>query len=318
MSGGNRIAGSTRIPIAEMAKAHVREIFPQLTEEEAKALQAGKPLPGRERTSAADADTATQELRRLVGIFEAGIDGATHLPLVSAILVVSDARRRKRAQLAVNQFVAQSYVQKQLVVVNASGTPITTVPHRQIKEVPWTPAADEIPTTGGLRNFGLALADGDVIYPHWDDDDLYDPHLLAYMMSQYADGKALLLASQIRVDVKNSVAYQHYDQNGIPNSMIFPAGVVTYPLQTGGEDVAVWSRYFGVKSRIVDNTAWPVNSLKICVYDGNNVATVEQFMGAHADPSKHRRIFLNDYESAYMRAALTARGFKIEQAPAAV
>jgi len=244
---------------------------------------------------------------RTTSILEAIVSTST-APLVTCILVFGQKERMRRARKAVNQFVAQSYPHKQLVIVNATDIPITTVPHPQIKELVFPP--DSVPLTGTMRNFAIDNADGDLLYPHWDDDDIYDKHLLAYMMNGRVPGKATLLNSQIRVDIKNAVAYLHTDAHGIPNTMLVPKTVVRYKESTGGEDIDFWVKHWGVRTTVLDNKLWPTNTLKTVVYDGNNVSALENFMVDHAKPEYAGRFDLTPIEIWYLRTTLETFGVR--------
>jgi len=331
--GGQKLGGKATIPVGEMAKDMIDKIYPHLTKEQVEALNSGKPIPPSPdyvglaalpaATASPDKAGRIQELNnkleeahallrekvRWEGILDALVAASTGGPLVTGVLVFSDKNRMRRARKAVNQFVAQSYPHKQLVIVNASDMPVTTHPHRAIKEVKWEGA--ENPTTGAMRNAAIDLADGDVLFPFWDDDDVYDKHLLSYLVANYTGGKAVLLSSQIRVDIENSAVYMHV-QDGIPNTILCPQSHARFLDQTGGEDVAFWNRHWGVKSTVVNNTAWPVNTMMMRVFDGHNALTREQFMIEHATPAHSGRWELGANEVEHMKAVLATFGLKAE------
>lgn len=340
MADGQKIAGKTTIPVGAMAKDMIGQIYPQLTPAQVKALNSGEPIPpspdwippnlglamdvmARAESSSSDsariqqlndklvaAEEVIRDKTRIEGIFEHSL--AQHadsdkIPLVSCILVFGDKDRMRIARKSVNQFVAQSYPNKQLVIINATDTPITTVRHKQIKEL--TTTDDQ--TTGAMRNFALDNCDGDWVYPHWDDDDIYDRHLLTYMVNGCKTGRATLLGAQIRVDIEHGCAYMHTDRDGIPNTMLIPKNTnARYQNMTGGEDVEFWHRHFAVTSNVINNLAWPVNSLKMCVYTGKNVLPVEKFMIDHATPEHHGKVELGENELTHMRAVLNTFGVR--------
>jgi len=249
------------------------------------------------------------ELTRIAEINEATITGQTSAPVVTAVMVISDPTRIRRARRAVNEFILQSYPAKQLVIVNASGQPVTDRVHRAIKELPWQ--GDNNPTTGAMRNFAADEADGEYVYPHWDDDDSYDPHLLAYMMAHRPaePHRAIALTTQIRVDVDQSAAYLHIEPSGIPNTMIVPRRPSRpYPDETGGEDVRLWTRHWMYEAVVIDNGEFPVSALKMCLFDGMNVATREHFM---ADRPAAGHLNLAPQLKSRAIAVLTSYGFKI-------
>lgn len=344
-SNGQKISGRATIPVADMARENLGKIFPHLSVEQIEAMKAGKPVPpskdwdgfGKLDTAKAvaiatsiigsprneddvrrlqelrqqlnDANDALRRKARTEGIFNAVIESMDSVPLLTAILVFGNKHRVRRARKAVNQFIAQSYPNKQLVIVNATDIPITDRPHRQIREVPME-VSSEFPsyTTGSMRNFGMKFSDGEYIYPHWDDDDVYDQHLLTFMMASRKPGKAVLLTSQIRVDIKNSVAYMHVQPDGIPNTMIVPATPYKYPDKTAGDDVAYWGRYWSSKSVIIDNLGFPVNTLKMCVWDGNNATAADQFMVGHDGADLHGKWALGGAEAEVLKDAMASFG----------
>lgn len=352
MSDGNtnsqKISGSTKIPIGDMAKSMLHEIFPHLTKDQIEAMKAGKPVPpspnwiGTSNLSVAvpvstEGDQARiQELNqkveqqaallkekvRLEGVLDAVVDSMKGGPVVSAIMLFGDKNRMRRARKAVNQFVAQSYPNKQLVIVNATDTPVTTHSHKAIKEVRMEVSADT-PTEslGMMRNFGLGLCDGSVIFPHWDDDDVYDRHLLAFLVQNYAfknytengthSPRAVALSAELRLDIVNSVGYEHKEPDGIPGSMLVPASAARYPDQHGGEDKAFWTRFWSMKS-VPCGGEWPVNTLRMCVYDGNNATSIEQFMLGCAGKEFEGRMLMDVKALDHMRAVMSGFGVNTE------
>lgn len=338
MADGNRIAGRTTIPVKEMALNALDKILPHCTPEQITALKAGKPVPpspdwvglfpGNPAVVAVrdeadvkriaeltdlvnEARTALREKLRREMVFDDIIANARRGgPSVSAVLVVSDPRRLKRARKAVNQFVAQSYSNKQIVIVNATGSRVTSIPHKAVVELPWPPDLLSNPTTGAMRNHALDNATGDFVFPFWDDDDVYDADLLTYLVARCRTDQSVALTSQIRVDIVNSAAHHHVEQDGIPNALLCPLTDARFdPTLTLGEDLAFWQRHWGTRTTAVDNSAWPLNSLLMRVHDGNNVVTREAFMGGPPADAYERRP-LSPTEEAHMLAVLSTFGLK--------
>lgn len=332
MSDGQKIGGKTTIPVGEMAKANLEKIFPQLTPDQATALREGKPLPSTATKAVANLnpadvllleetgkklDEARDALRVTVRrnqVYEALLGvGKPHLPTVSAILVFSDRNRLRRARKAVNQFVAQSYPNKQIIIVNASDLDITNVQHREVLELKFNPGTTSVPNTvGELRNYALSKATGDLVFPFWDDDDVYDPDLLAFLVAARSPNKAVMLSAQIRIDIKNSVAYVHREAEGIPNTLLCPKTDATFPEQTGGEDFAFVQHHWALNSTVVDSSAWPLNTLLMRVHDGNNVKPAAEFMVGHDTPDKYGKWELAANEAEHMKAVLATFGLKAE------
>lgn len=317
MNEGQRISGKTQIPVRDMALANLEQFFPQLTADQCEALRTGKAItvPPAEFWQASN-DRRLLTLERSAALLE-GLAGNVNGPRVSCVLVFANKERIRRARKAVNQFCAQSYPHKQLVIVNATDLPITNVAHKEIKELPFEVSQDS-PTgsLGSMRNFALANCDGEAACPHWDDDDVYDRHLLAFMMSQYSATRmhAVVLSTQLRIDIVNSTVYKHTQPSGIPNTMIVPCrpNSTRYPDQTGKEDEAYFHKYFALDAKVIANTNYPFNTLKMCVYDGHNVAPFEEFMLGHATKEYRGRWEVTSIEANYVKEALEPFGLHVQ------
>lgn len=319
---------TVKIPVGEMARQSLGQIFPHLTPEQVVAIKDGKPVPpspdwiGAEpgtgenialRAKLEECLAAYNRAGRERLILDATIAHMKRAPLVTAILVFGDKHRIRRARKAVNQFVDQSYPNKQLVIVNNTDLPVTNVPCSEIRELQMVVTTDyDGSSVGGMRNFAIDNADGDLLFPHWDDDDVYDKHLLSFMVANFDGARAVLLDRQVRIDIKNSVAYQHFQPSGIPNTMLVPKTAARYEAKTGGEDVAFWSRYWSMKAAVVRCEEWPLSTLRMCVHDGNNVLPAEEFMVGHAAPDRHGKWELTQLEAEHVRYALEGFGLKAE------
>jgi hypothetical protein len=124
--------------------------------------------------------------------------------------------------------------------------------------------------------------------------------------------KAVTLGSELRIDIKNSVVYEHIEEQGIPGDMLVPlVESKRYADQHGDEGVAFWNRHWAIKSFVCDH-AYPINTLKMSVYDGNNVVPIEKFMVDHATPEHEGRWQLGLAEMEHMRAVLLGFGVQAE------
>jgi hypothetical protein len=290
---GQRVSSSTRIPVGELVKNNLETIFPGLTSEQAAALREGRPVPPSPAWPAAHEKASGRLLAQMA-------DGiAEHGPSVGCILVVSDPRRLKQlVPHAVRQFLAQHYRHKQLVVVNATGTPFSH-DHPDVKVV----AVDDEMPLAGLRNLGASQCECECewVKPCWDDDDVYDPMLLTYMMAHRRGYYPLLLSSQTRVDVLRGTAYVHHEKRGVPNTVLLP----NYGHALFDPDC--------VMRVVVDNIGFPANMLSVAVYHGRNATPVEEFMAGHASDEFRNVLELSEQEARHLKEVLLPFGVKMNQ-----
>jgi len=329
MADGQRIAGTARIPVAEMAKDNLQHIFPHLTPEQIEAMKAGKPVPPspdwQGSTTAPVSSGAACEIPRrqepeaaqvdLTGLPAPVIAENEHLPLVTCILVFGIRERLRMARKAVNQFVRQHYPRKQLVIVNTTDLDVTNRPHPAIKERKVF-TGQKLPT-GQMRNQGMDLADGDWIVPCWDDDDYYDPWRLVYQMCLRRPGHAVLLTNQIRVHIDSTTAFMHHQAEGIPNTMLVPNLPETRFDEEAqiGEDLAFWMKHYGVKTVIANNVEFPLNHLSMAAYHGHNITPVGEFMRGYHGPEHQGHIYLPPEEIDNLRTILSDFGVQLSTTP---
>jgi Glycosyl transferase family 2 len=104
------------------------------------------------------------------------------VPLVSCLMVTSD--RPRHAERAIECFIAQSYPNRELVVIDGSESDqlqqgVEAIRIRKIKLHREPPAGRSM---GELRNLAVRKSSGQYVCI-WDDDDLYDPDRLSVQMS---------------------------------------------------------------------------------------------------------------------------------------
>lgn len=303
--------GKATIPVGEMAKANLETLFPGLEPDEYKALREGKPLPVRVAPQPPDIASEIRRLQTFIfRLLTSKVNGP--LPKVSCILVFGKKERLRMARTSVNQFVAQTYPNKELIIVNSADTPVTNREHPAVTEI-----SSKSTTVGGMRNDGLAVAKGDYIRPCWDDDDHYDPQLLAY---QVATGRAAygasLLSHQVRVNVAGVTGYVHHQPEGIPNTMLVRNDAGNrFELVDHDDDVLFWTRHYSTNTHVVDNGMFPFNALNIAVYHGNNILPVEEFMDGRTGSGRWE---LSMDQMNYLATALRPRGLVLAQQTAPV
>lgn len=104
------------------------------------------------------------------------------VPLVSCLMVTSN--RPRHAERAIECFIAQSYPNRELVVIDGSESDqlqqgVEAIRIRKIKLHRERPAGRSM---GELRNLAVQRSSGQYVCI-WDDDDLYDPDRLSVQMS---------------------------------------------------------------------------------------------------------------------------------------
>ncbi len=236
-------------------------------------------------------------------------------PLVSCILLFGVAQRTRLAFKAIRQFLWQAYPAKELVIVNTTGVPLLQQGHAEIVEVHAEPC-----TLAAMRNVGLAHAAGRWHTP-WDDDDCYHPFRLWYQLSQCAtEGRAVLLANQVRFNYKTGTAFVHRDVAGIPSTGLYPLSPGARYADGADEDVTFYRTFWQHDAVVLDNLHYPLNCLSVAVHHGHNVQPVEKFMRQRCRPEDARKWYLGVDETAYLRHALGVFGVPItlqEEQPAA-
>lgn len=284
-----QIKGPIRIPVGDLARADLEKIFPGLTAAQYQALRAGTPIPPSKAYENGLIRDAGYEILHLLAAIKAHHEP---LPPVSAILVVSDPRRQRLARSAVNQFVAQNYPNKRLVIVNACGSAITNVPHAQIVELPVEPAP-----LGQLRNIGLAAVSDGWVVPCWDDDDHYAASLLTCLMLSRQKYRAVMLTHQVRVNMLDGTSFLYHRPAGIPSTMLVPATAARFDDELEqGETQAFLSKHWPSVS-VIPNEAFPENVLSIAIYHGNNQTAAAEFMDNRFDG----RVSLEPAEATYLQ-----------------
>lgn len=233
------------------------------------------------------------------------------VPLVSAILPVSRAGgelRVRYARRAVGLFLRQTYARKQLVIANASGMPVWQKPHPAVREVALDPKRPH--TIGDLRNAALDQAAGSWVLP-WDDDDYYDPHLIAYQVAHRVAGHATLLTTQVRFSGIDVSAYLHHRPEGIASTIFFPRTGARYPSADLGEADGFWIEHWALRTNVVRNHLHPASSLIVAIYHGKNLTPAAEFMDGRTSLTHRGRWELGAAETEALRAALAVVGLRV-------
>lgn len=290
-----KMSGSAKIPVGDMAMQILDKMFPHLNAAQLDSLRNKTPMPPSPDWLARGTGQV-QVLPHPTVMLE-------ELPTVTCILAFGLRERIKMARRSVNQFVRQTYPRKRLIIVNATDTPVTNVPHHEIEEVRISHGKTEVDV---LRNVGLERTTSEWVMPGWDDDDIYDPHLLVYLMLYRQTAKATMLARQVRTSIRENIAYMHHDPKGVPGTMIVPNDMRRFT--PGPQSVQRFAEEHYPNSRVViDNARAPLTTLSIAVHHGNNSTTLESFMPGHAGPA-HKGVCSLESEE-YTRLAQVMKEF---------
>lgn len=125
--------------------------------------------------------------------------------MISCIMPTAD--RLNCVPHAVNQFLAQTYPDKELIVLDSGNYNC----ERLVRE---HPSVKYVRTTakwiGDLRNEAIRHTAGDVI-SHWDDDDLHHPSQLAYLMDFMTHNNADVVGINrpLFLDVRSHEMWSH-------------------------------------------------------------------------------------------------------------
>jgi len=158
---------------------------------------------------------------------------------ISCLMVTAD--RRHLADRAIDCFLAQSYPNRELVVVDdgvqdysavLSRVPADRLIHHRLVKDPAT-------TLGALRNLSLDLARGELI-AQWDDDDWFDPDRLARQLVALGDHAACwcpVALMHLAEPAWLNRPYIGWFQGGVPSTILHRRrDDIRYPLERRGED----------------------------------------------------------------------------------
>jgi hypothetical protein len=187
-------------------------------------------------------------------------------------MVLGQAERLPLARASVRAFLRQGYSHKQLVIVNATPTPVLSHPVADVVERMTRPDS-----VGALRNLAVEAADGDWLC-QWDDDDYHAPARLIVQMAYRRPGCCAFLSRHVVYDAAHRKACVQEDPNGARGTLLWPRG--PWRFRTGGhwEDRLFVADHFPEAYVLQD--ADPL--LHTAVWHGLNASTAEEFWG-HED-----------------------------------
>lgn len=160
-------------------------------------------------------------------------------PRVSCLMVTAD--RRRLTERSVDCFLAQTYPNRELVIVDDGSedyapilarVPADRLIHHRLPKNPAT-------TLGELRNLSLDLARG-ALMAHWDDDDWFAPQRLARSVETLGD-KAAVWAEATLMHLDDPAwldrPYLSWFKGGAPSTIVHRRrDDIRYPKERKGED----------------------------------------------------------------------------------
>jgi glycosyltransferase involved in cell wall biosynthesis len=186
------------------------------------------------------------------------------------------------AQLAIECFKRQSYVHKELVIINHSKQPLDPQDDARIREIIVNKGPGE--TIGDLRNIGLQNARGDLVIS-WDDDDWHSPDRIAIQAKAQSGQGAVLLRRQMRINLLNMCGFCIDLENGIPNTILYPRLPFIKFESVIRDEYGGILKYFD-SITVVDNDPM----LHIQTYDGLNLTDADCMMQSFGNPKLLDRI----------------------------
>jgi glycosyltransferase involved in cell wall biosynthesis len=180
--------------------------------------------------------------------------------VVTAVMITGKhPGRRQLARAALTSFLAQTYREKEMLIIN-TGEPLRP-PEPYIREICLEQGAL---TLGDLRNLGIEEARGAWVI-QWDDDDWHHPERITVQMEFAGHDAACVLGSQIRCSLVKQYAFVRRREEGIEGTILHPRSTsIRYPSLAKREDTAFY-RAFPEKVIIFDRP-----ELYVRFYHGNN------------------------------------------------
>ena len=274
--------------ISSRATLSLFDMFPNASREQLEALSKGLPLPsGSDAIPSPPVELMPQPLVTIAA--SSSPAAASKSPSsgygVSCLLPIADRRRRVMARACVNRFLQQHYPDREMVIINATGSSLLDSAHPLLREVMAPPDL----SIGAMRNIGIDNATKPWI-AQWDDDDYRDSHLLAYQMGFAEEGKALMLATQVTLQVKTDKdvtvfspsASMRTTYSGHPSTLIFPNGPSRYP-NGDLEDESFYRMYWANNVVVVPNNVFPYSMYMVAVHHGLNKTSAPVFMQGRHD-----------------------------------
>jgi len=198
---------------------------------------------------------------------------------VTAVMLTGVSSERERyARGALRCFLEQSYLDRELVIVNQGDYCVLNDDIPGVKEIK---VSDDL-NYGQMWNIGLDHASGDWVMS-WDDDDWSHPHRMAFQMASRRPGHAVTLRKFVFVDLLQ-------DNVTVTSDTLGHAGTIMFPRPRNGErfkpemlnvDADFYLKHFVRSGKYVvlenDPEDWPGSALYVRFWHGGNISGPENF-----------------------------------------
>jgi hypothetical protein len=196
-------------------------------------------------------------------------------PSLTAVMITGLRRERYiMARIAIECFKAQTYPNKNLLIVN-HGEESLWCNDPRVRELRFQKSRWH--TVGDLRNLALEHATGDFII-NWDDDDWHHPLRMEVQMRARGPDTAVLLKTRIHHSLVNGCSLYAKYPRGAEATILHPRNVAfRYPSLLRGSDT-VFVQRFAVRLPIENDPA-----MHIRFFHGMNLWDAGHIMGHLAD-----------------------------------
>lgn len=188
------------------------------------------------------------------------------MPFLVSCLMITQKGRAAFVAAAIDQFRAQTYEHRELVIVTNAPAELPPIDDPRIKVYPYPEAFKRL-SIGALRNCSIAHATGDA-FATWDDDDIRVPEYLASQVACLSLAPLVVLP-YVQVRCVCGVTVRINNMRNQASMVIMRSLMVPYPDQDGGEDTALFKAIAKSHRKVAHNN---VPSLYTKVFHGNNVS----------------------------------------------
>jgi hypothetical protein len=230
------------------------------------------------RSIVLDNDPALHVSAARSGVQTSSRFGGPRPPLVTAVMITGmHEARYALARVAIDCFRAQSYRNRELLIINHGPVSLDTgEPWLRELRVRKSPRD----TVGDLRNFAITEARGEFVMT-WDDDDWHGPRRMEIQMAARRPGAAVVLQNQIRYNLLNRSGFYETVPSGIPGTILHPRHVdFEYRSLRRGSDTFFLNAFRQIV--VLDNDP----SLYLRFYHGLNLWDAAHVMRHLADRSR--------------------------------